>query len=173
MSIVNESRGPRFLQEANLSTPWYLAFRYVSLRGKELQKHKNVLAFVRLAEHSSVTIPPNTDIVFQGYLQKELPYQPVCALLQSTPKSKIPKDLDVSPVLISYQHRHNGVVLVHKSNVTTRTVTLTAHALPCEVHPVSVENITSFKNDSESTEVDIMGQVNFSKDELSSGNLQN
>ena len=75
----------------------------------------------------------------------------------------------MSPVLISYQHRHNGVVPVHQSNVTTRTVTLTLHTLPCEVQPVSVENITSF---SESTEVDIMGLVNFSKDELSSGNLQ-
>ena len=80
--------------------------------------------------------------------------------------------MDVSPVLISYQHRHNGVVPVHQSNVTTRVVTLTPHALPCEVQPVSVENITSFKDDSESTEVDIMGLVNFSKDELSSGKLQ-
>lgn len=156
MNLVKESHGLRYLQEANLFAPWHLAFRCVSLRDKELQRHKNVLALVRLAESSRVTIPPNTDIVVKGYLHKELPYQPVCALLQTTSKSKIPKDLYVSPVLISYHHRQNGVVPVHISNITTRTVTLTPHALLCEVQPVSVENFTSLKDDCVSKEVDIM-----------------
>lgn len=63
MNLVKESHGLRYLQEANLFAPWHLAFRCVSLRDKELQRHKNVLALVRLAESSRVTIPPNTDVV--------------------------------------------------------------------------------------------------------------
>ena len=88
MSIVNESRGPRFLQEANLSTPWYLAFRYVSLRDKELQKHKNVLAFVRLAEHSLVTSynTPKYRYCVSRVFTERTPISFVCALLQSAPK---------------------------------------------------------------------------------------
>lgn len=59
-------------------------------------------------------------------------------------------------LLYLYHHRQNGVVPVHISNITTRTVTLTPHALLCEVQPVSVENFTSLKDDCVSKEVDIM-----------------
>lgn len=49
----------------------------------------------------------------------------------------------MSPVFISYQHKQNGVVPVHISNITTRTDTLTPHALLLEVQSVSVENFIS------------------------------
>lgn len=83
-----------------------------------------------------------------------------------TSKSKIPKDLYVSPVFISYQHKQNGVVPVHISNITTRTDTLTPHALLLEVESVSVENFISLKD-----EID-MELINTPKDELSKYNLQ-
>lgn len=50
MNLVKESHGLRYLQEAHFFAPWHLAFRCVSLGDKELQRHKNALALVRLAE---------------------------------------------------------------------------------------------------------------------------
>lgn len=71
----------------------------------------------------------------------------------------------MSPVFISYQHKQNGVVPVHISNITTRTDTLTPHALLL-VQSVSVENFISLKD-----EID-MELINTPKDELSKYNLQ-
>lgn len=55
---------------------------------------------------------------------------------------------------------------VHISNITTRTDTLTPHALLLEVQSVSVENFISLKD-----EID-MELINTPKDELSKYNLQ-
>ena len=136
---TREMHGVRFLQEAHLFTPWFLAFRCLSMRDKELSKSNNVLAVVRSAEQKPITIPPNKEVVVDGYLQNRVPYHPVCALLQATAKSPIPTDLDVTPVLVTYDYSKTHTVPVHISNVTTRTVTVNPRALLCELQPVSIQ----------------------------------
>ena len=42
--------GDQFLQRAQLHTPWYLCFRTLVIRDKELKKNKNIIAVVRSAE---------------------------------------------------------------------------------------------------------------------------
>ena len=136
---TREMHGVRFLQEAHLFTPWFLAFRCLSMRDKELSKSNNVLAVVRSAEQKPITIPPNKEVVVDGYLQNRVPYHPVCALLQATAKSPIPTDLDVTPVLVTYDYSKTHTVPVHISNVTTRTVTVNPRALLCELQPVTIQ----------------------------------
>ena len=63
----------------------------------------------------------------------------MCALLQATAKSPIPTDLDVTPVLVTYDYSKTHTVPVHISNVTTRTVTVNPRALLCELQPVSIQ----------------------------------
>ena len=142
MSITKDAYGPQFLQKAELQTPWYLALRCVTLREKELSRNHNRLALVKSAEHKSITIPANSEIVIQGYLDKALAYNSVCAILQPTCSSYLPSDLDVSPSLISYEYAHHETVPVHITNVTTRTVTVPPRALLCEVQPVSIEDMS-------------------------------
>ena len=141
MDDVRQRFGPRFLQDANLFSPWFMTFRCLLLREKELHKRNNRLALIKCAEGKTVRIPPNRDVVLQGYMDHELPYHPVCGLLQPTQKAAIPTDLDIAPSLVSYQFRDNRLVPVHISNVTTRTITVSPNAILCELQPVSVADI--------------------------------
>ena len=62
--LLNETRdkyGVRFLQKAKLHTPWYLALMCLTIREKELAHREYVLALIRSAENSRITIPPNTN----------------------------------------------------------------------------------------------------------------
>ena len=102
MGKVQQQFGETFLQKAKPTTPMYLAFRCVSLREKELERHNHQLAKVRLAGDRPVIIPPNSETVLRGFTDKELPYPPVCALMQETVGSLLPDDLEITPSLVSY-----------------------------------------------------------------------
>ena len=141
MDDVRQRYGPKFLQNANLFTPWYMTFRCLLLRERELHKKSNRLAVIKCAEGKTIRIPPNRDVVLQGYMDHELPYHPVCGILQPTDRAAIPTDLDIAPSLISYQYRDNSLVPVHISNVTTRTITVSPNAILCELQPVSIADI--------------------------------
>ena len=139
MNQTKDTCGVKFLQTAMLATPWYLAFRCITLQEKRLQHNHNILAYVKATER--VTIPPNREVVVDGYLEKCIPYHPVCALLQATPRSKIPTDVDISPVIFTYSHDDKVNLPVLINNISTRTVTLYPHELICEVQPVSVQEL--------------------------------
>ena len=58
--------GTRFLQCANLQTPFYLAFRAIVLQEKELTHNKFRLALVRNASES-IIIPPNRTMMLRAW----------------------------------------------------------------------------------------------------------
>ena len=89
MNCVHEQRGPRFLQRTKMTTPWYLAFRCVALREKELIRNKHRLGVVKSAENHNIIIPPNSEVNVTGYIDREIPYHPVCAYPQTTSGSVI------------------------------------------------------------------------------------
>jgi transposase InsO family protein len=135
--------GERFLQTADLHTPWYLAFRCMTLRDRQLAKTNYCLGVVKSAEQKSVVVPPNSQVVVAGYVTGEVQYPTTCALLQPTKGSAIPDDIDISPTIISYEYGKNGLVDVHISNVTTRTVVIPPKAMICEIQPVTIEHTTA------------------------------
>ena len=92
--------GEKFLQTANLHTPWYLVFRCTVIREKELKKNKQRLAVIRSAELDNVSIPPNSTVTIQCVTSKELNYHPPCAMLVPTEKSVLPDDFDTTPVIV-------------------------------------------------------------------------
>lgn len=141
MEELLETKGQRFLQTASLRTPWYLAFRCMLLRDRQLERHSNRLALVRSAESKRITVMPNTTITIQGFMDKKLPYLPVCAILQPTPEAVITEDLDITPALVPYNRDAKGLIPVQISNISTRTVTISPKALLCELQPVTVETI--------------------------------
>ena len=49
-------RGPRFLQDANFHTSWYITFRTIVIRERQLQKQNYRLALVKSAELKSIVI---------------------------------------------------------------------------------------------------------------------
>ena len=48
--------------------PWYLSFRCLAIRQRELKKHKNRIVIVRCAETSRITIGPNQSVNVRGSL---------------------------------------------------------------------------------------------------------
>ena len=73
--------GNNFLQTSNLHTPWYLAFRCIVVREKELKKNKQRLAIIKSAESDNISIPPNSIVTLRCIASKELNYRPTCAML--------------------------------------------------------------------------------------------
>ena len=111
----------RFLQKAKLHTPWYLALRCLTIREKELAHRENVLALIRSAENSRITIPPNTNVTINGYLCNAIHYHPVSGMLAATGKSQLPSDLDIEPSLITYNINSKETVLCEVQQVTVQS----------------------------------------------------
>lgn len=141
LTDIRVNYGDRYLQTAELHTPWYLAFRSMTLQAKELRKHQNRLGIVRSAELQPVVIPPNSSVAISGYIHKAVPYQTTPAILQATTDSKIPSDLDIQPTVINYNYPARSLVKVCIDNVTTRTVQIQPRSTLCEIQPVVIEDI--------------------------------
>ena len=170
MDDAEQRFGVRFLQETALFTPWYLTFRCLLLREKELHKRSYKLAVIKCAENKRIQIPPNRDVTIQGYTAHELPYQPVCCIMQPTDRAAIPDDLDIAPSLVSYQYRNNQLVPIHISNVTTRTITVSPNAILCELQPVSVADIDLPEDTSSDVLHNITLPTDLSDEQLEQGN---
>lgn len=167
LSDTKQKFGVRFLQKAKLHTPWYLAFRCMTLRERELSRRSYVLALVRSAEEK----PPNSSVTIQGYLYDKLPYHPVCGMLSPTVRSHIPADLDIEPSVITYETAKNIPIPVHVNNVTTNTVTVRPHALLCEIQKGSIQNFPKSKS-SQIPRSDIFNKIDLPRYELSKEQLQ-
>ena len=171
LSGVKGSYGERFLQQADLHTPWYLAFRSLTLREKELDRNNNRLGLVKCAAAKPVIVPPNTSITIPGYIDKAIPYGTTPAILQSTPGSAIPSDLEVTPAVTAYKYPVKHLVEVCVDNITTRTVQIPPKALLCEIQPVSIEDpdISTTKNATPSKS--LLDLVTIDEDNLTSEQL--
>lgn len=102
LSNAHQQNGEKCLQQTALQTAWFLAFRNLQLREKELIKQNYRLAIVKSAEQRKIIILPNTQVVLRGYADKEIPYQSTCAPLQSTKFLRIPSDLDIEPSVVMF-----------------------------------------------------------------------
>lgn len=162
--------GDNFLQKAALHTPWYLAFRCMTLRQRELKRHKNKLAVIKSAEIGNITIPANSTVTIQGITSKELDYHPTCAMLVSSEDSRIPNDFDITPAVVHYTYGKNGIIAVQTTNVTTSTFTIPPRTVLCELQPVLVDmnyKITQSEKASDSPLDNIsIESVGLSQDEI-------
>ena len=105
---------------------------------------------MKSVHHNAVTIRPNSSVTLQGYVDKVVPYHTTCALIQATPKSRIPVDLDIVPSIINYKYPCNNIIPVQIDNITTRTVTIAPKAILCELQPVSIEESKGINSNKDS-----------------------
>ena len=110
-------------------------------------------------------------MTIHGYLYNEVPYHPVCALLQPTKYSHIPTDLDIEPSLITYDLDQLSTVPVNISNITTRTVIVYPRDTLCEIQPVTVQDFHI--SSASATHTNILDDVRIPKDELTLDQLSN
>lgn len=134
--------GVRFLQHADLHTPYYLAYRCMVLQEKTVRQNDWRLGLVKSVETRNVIIKPNTCVTIKGQLVKGVSYPQVTALLQPTATSSIPSDLDIAPTIVDY-HQHNmGTIDVNVSNLTTLTVVVPTRSILCELCLSPCSNLT-------------------------------
>ena len=62
INSIHQQNGERFLQHTKMTTPWYIAFRCVGLKEKELQRTNNRLGVVKSAENNDIIIPQNNEV---------------------------------------------------------------------------------------------------------------
>ncbi|VDI34236.1 Hypothetical predicted protein [Mytilus galloprovincialis] len=132
-----EEHGARYLQNAALTTPWYMTFRCLAMRERELTKNNNRVAVIRTCKR--ITLLPNTTTEVSGYYDKEIPYKTTPSIIQSTILAEDYKEIDTEPTFRNYQYKENGTLTVRLSNITTRTITIPPKAIICEVQPVTIE----------------------------------
>ena len=140
MEVSKDKLGEKYLQNSSVSTPWFLAFRCITLREKALKKNNNRLALIKSAEKRTIIIKPNSTTIIRGCLKDKMEYQPTSAVMEATSNSAIPKDFDITPILTHYSCNSNGFYDVYISNITTRTLPIHPHTILCELQPVVVEN---------------------------------
>ena len=98
---------------------------------RELRRNNFRIGLVRSAENGIIRIPPNTNIIIQGYIAKTIPYHHTYTILPATPKSSIP-DIDNEPSLFGFNN-YVSKVDIHLSNITTRRELVYPNAIICEV----------------------------------------
>ena len=110
LDSTRERNGVKFLQTAKLLTPWYLSFRCMVLREKELERNGNRLGLVKSAETKNVVVKPNSTVIIAGEVDHAISYKPTCALLQPVKNNKVTSLLDIGPTLVNYESRRSGYV---------------------------------------------------------------
>ena len=163
--------GENFLQNSALHTSWYLAFRCMVVRQRELKKNKNRLAFIRSAEPRHITIPANSCVTIKGITSKELEYKQTCAMMTETEDSILPSDFDITPAVITYNYGNNGLVDVQITNVTTSTFNIPPRAIICELQPVAVD-VTYQVSGSEKSNETMTDTMNIETDGLTNDELK-
>lgn len=158
MASCKQNFGELFLQKASLFTPWYLAFRCITVRNQEVKRNKDKIAIIRSAEPSQIILGPNQTKNIRGVIDKELNYHPTCAIIQETDESNLPNCIDITPSVVYFQYRKNKEITVNVSNLTTNTVAITPKAILAELQPVNVDEAV-FEKIQDSPKFDLFNEV--------------
>ena len=158
-NILNELRenckivhGQKYLQTGNLETPWYLAFRAMTVREKTLIRNKNRVAVVRCAEASKIILGLNESKDFHGFTDREIFHQITSAILHESEESSLPSYIDITPSVITYDNSKNAEVIVNLTNLTTNSVVISPKSILCEIQPVTVDATVYDKIENETME---------------------
>jgi len=103
LNKCKDSYGNQCLQKANLFTPWYLSFRTMILRDKELKRNHNRIAIIRSSISERILLKPNETIQVKGFIDREMNYPTTTAIIQESEEASLPEYIDVSPAVIQYQ----------------------------------------------------------------------
>ena len=139
LTECKDNYGSQFLQKAKLHTQWYLSFRAIVIRQKELKRNSNRLAVIRNASKERIILKPNDVIEVKGYADRELNFPCSTAIIQESDESQISSDVDIENAVIQYNYKRNGEIRVCLSNITTNTITIPPRSIIGEIQPATLE----------------------------------
>lgn len=130
--------GEQFLQKANLHVPWYLCFRTMVLREKNLKQSNNRIAIVRSAQSHKVTLGPNKTVTITASTDREADHPETLALLEESKDASIPAYIDVMPGVVQFNCNRRNTFNVTLTNLTNNTAVISPREVLCELQPVQV-----------------------------------
>ena len=160
MKDCKNNFGEQFLQQAKLHTPWYLSFRTITIRNRELRKNNHRLAIIRCAADRKIIIHPNQSLEIAGYTDKEMSYPSSTALIHETEDSHLPSSIDVTPAVVQYTYGKNTDIKVNLSNLTTSPVVIQPRAILCELQQVTVADEVFDKIEDNDRHEDVINSLN-------------
>jgi transposase InsO family protein len=144
---MREKHGDRYIQTANLTTAWQLAFHSLQLQDKQLGRVQGRLGLVKCASRQRTVVPGNSIVTVPGYLSDPLHYRPCTAVTQATFKSTLPSTIEVSSVLVNYPIKRDETISVQLVNLTSQDLVVQPSAVLCELQPVTVQDMPDSRNE--------------------------
>lgn len=78
-----------------MSTSWYLSFRCIAIRERELKKNKDMIAIIRSEVPEKITLRPNKSINVKGNMDREMQYPHTSAIINECEESNLPSYVDI------------------------------------------------------------------------------
>ena len=153
LAETRKIKGPKFLQDTSFTTPWYLAFRCLTIRDQELRRRNYKLGTVRSLQHTIVK--PNSFAVIQSRVDKPVDHRPTLAIMQSDLNQDLNGLLDIADSVINYDFKGQGFIDVVVENVTTQAVVITPRTVLCSLQPA----VSSASPTKENEEADYMDKI--------------
>ena len=138
MESYKDSHGTQFLQKADLGTPYYLAFRCMSVRDRELRRTEGRIGLVKCAAAQAILIPPNRRVTVPGVISDRVQVGETSILMQETKKTALPEGIEIMPTLHSIG---DGVteVMIEIANPTNTPIVIQPRSLLCEMQQIDVQ----------------------------------
>jgi transposase InsO family protein len=174
LPLINNQRdkhGIRYIQENNLGSAWAMTFKNIHLQNKSLDRSKGYLCQLKNDGPQEVKIPANTAITLYGKPHHKVSYRTCCGVITESAKTGNGlQELEISPLLVSYDFNKDDRIPVLVSNPTTKTLIIPPHAVICEIHHATVVSLdkASGETDSSSTTEDWMSHFKLEESMLTS-----
>ena len=140
MDGCKQKGGTQFLQKVALSTPWWLAFRCISLQDRAVSKSNGRVGVVKSANPDVIRIPSNRSVIVPGITTDVIASEGL-AMVHPTEKTVLPEGVEVMPTLVDLRDCKDSCV-VEIANTTKRPIVIPSRALLCELQYVEVVDAT-------------------------------
>lgn len=174
-SNCRKTYGDRYLQKAQLSTPWMLAFRCMAIQERALNHADGRLGVVKCATTERIVIPCNRAVTVDGLVDDSISCTPRLAMLHPTKKTVLPEGVEVMPVLLRYPgNSEQAAVRVEIANPTDVPVVIQPRAVLCELQQVEIEESQTpqMTADCTTTEKEFLDQFEMDTSEMTADQVK-
>lgn len=138
MEEYQQCYGVRYLQNANIESPWQLAFRCINKQNRQLQKMDGNLGVLKSAQLHNISVPSNSSKTISCFLDKDVGYHPCLALTQPLTEGSQSSGLEIMPVLLNYSPGSSTQIPVIVSNLSATTVNVQPNSVICGLQMCSI-----------------------------------
>lgn len=144
--MMNQCRtqgGTQFLQKMAMSTPWWLAFRCMCVKERDVQRSKGKLAIVKCAATKTIRLPGNTSMLVPGVAIHSVPCAATLAMMHPTANTVLPVGIEILPTMGDYDSSQDkdSTLMVEVANSGKTPITIQPRSVLCELQQVEVQDI--------------------------------